>query len=736
MIPKTLVRAMFSALVIAASLAQAAPRPAAAIPASSVSLQSLSKAVLEQKSLAQQRLLGKFAEQNREQLSGMLARLALGYAAMQDKKYAEAVKQFEAARANPTLLQDYAEYYEAVSELALGNNQDAATLLNGFASRYPSSPLAPRATLQLAETLLALQRVSEAVPLLESPPQALPEPEATLLLGEAYQKSNRSADAVTSYRTVYYSYPASAEAEEAERHLKQLQGAMGAAFPAATAELWHTRADKLYDASRWADSLTAYRTMASLTTGAMLDHAQVGAAACQYQMGSTGPALTALEKLQLSDPDSRAERLYLMASAYRRLDRADRMEQQLQQLGKEYADSQWNEQALMMAGNYFFQQKDYEKAGDYYQMSYKQFPHGDNAAMSHWRVAWQAYRERRWPEAKHLLEEHILNFPSSPQLSAALYWLGRVMERESPAAAVPYYQKIVDVFPNYYYGLLARERLEELTSLPAGSAVPPEISLDQIERAIPVSPPADSAAASEQPTRERVRLLESAWLIDWAIAELRSVTASDPSAAWAGSEMARLEQERGRYHMALRYAKRSMPNYFSQNLSDLSRNVWELLFPRPWWDQLQKQAAAAKVDPFLLAGLIRQESEFDPQAKSRSNARGLMQLLPSTARMMARKVPDSRARRYRLASLYSPDINLVYGTFYFKQVLDQFGGTVEYALAGYNAGENRVAEWLKDGPFEEPAEFVESIPFTETRDYVQAVLRNAALYRALYSEGK
>ncbi|HEY7679023.1 MAG TPA: lytic transglycosylase domain-containing protein, partial [Terriglobia bacterium] len=148
------------------------------------------------------------------------------------------------------------------------------------------------------------------------------------------------------------------------------------------------------------------------------------------------------------------------------------------------------------------------------------------------------------------------------------------------------------------------------------------------------------------------------------------------------------------------------------------------------------QATAAKLDPYLVAGLIRQESEFDPRARSRSNARGLMQLLPSTARTVARKVPDSRARRYQLAALYTPDVNLVYGTHYLRQVLDRFNGNVEYALAGYNAGPERVDEWLRNGPYEDAAEFVESIPFTETRDYVQAVLRNAALYRQLYSDNQ
>jgi soluble lytic murein transglycosylase len=274
--------------------------------------------------------------------------------------------------------------------------------------------------------------------------------------------------------------------------------------------------------------------------------------------------------------------------------------------------------------------------------------------------------------------------------------------------------------------MLARERLAALPASQSDASL-----LSHIQRRAVAQP---ASSASEQPYRERARLLEAAWLLDWAFDELSAVLRSDPSAWWAGSEMARLEKERGRYHLALRYAKRYVPSYFAQEIPDLSRDVWELLFPRPYWEQLKQEAAAVKVDPYLVAGLIRQESEFDPLARSRSNARGLMQLLPSTARYMSRLIPDRRVKPYTLASLSKPEINLVYGIHYFKKVLDQFGGTVEYALAGYNAGENRVVDWLGDGPFDDVAEFVESIPFTETREYVQAVLRNAAVYRALYAE--
>ncbi len=109
---------------------------------------------------------------------------------------------------------------------------------------------------------------------------------------------------------------------------------------------------------------------------------------------------------------------------------------------------------------------------------------------------------------------------------------------------------------------------------------------------------------------------------------------------------------------------------------------------------------------------------------------GLMQLLPGTGRTTAREL---RVRRFTAEQLLVPDVNLELGTTYFRHLLDHFDGRVEYALAAYNAGADRVESWLQDGKFRDPAEFVESIPFTETREYVQAIMRNTSVYRRLYA---
>jgi soluble lytic murein transglycosylase len=142
-----------------------------------------------------------------------------------------------------------------------------------------------------------------------------------------------------------------------------------------------------------------------------------------------------------------------------------------------------------------------------------------------------------------------------------------------------------------------------------------------------------------------------------------------------------------------------------------------------------RNARERDLDPYLVAGLIRQESEFNPQAVSSAKAYGLTQVRPATGRQFAR---TSGVTRVTTGVLSQPVANLKIGCSILRSMLDHQGGKVEQTLAAYNAGPQRVVEWMGWSTYREPAEFVESIPFTETRDYVQAVLRNAEMYRRLY----
>jgi soluble lytic murein transglycosylase len=153
------------------------------------------------------------------------------------------------------------------------------------------------------------------------------------------------------------------------------------------------------------------------------------------------------------------------------------------------------------------------------------------------------------------------------------------------------------------------------------------------------------------------------------------------------------------------------------------------LFPQPYWSDLVADSQRNGLDPYLVASLIRQESEFNAGAVSHANAYGLMQLLPSVGKAAAKK---EGLKGFNTNMLLNPATNLQLGTLNLKQVLDRFGGQKEYALAAYNAGDVPIRQWLSSNDYKDVPEFVESIPYTETREYVQAILRNREMYRQLY----
>jgi soluble lytic murein transglycosylase len=247
--------------------------------------------------------------------------------------------------------------------------------------------------------------------------------------------------------------------------------------------------------------------------------------------------------------------------------------------------------------------------------------------------------------------------------------------------------------------------------------------------ALPQTQPIPSQSSPSTAARiERSRLLRTAGFADMADSELRFGAKNGGQPALLGMELA---ADADAPHLALRIMKSMAPDYLGLPLTAASRQFWELLFPLPYRGDLFENANAKGLDPYFVAGLIRQESEFDPQARSRAAALGLTQVRPVTGRQYARQAGVSG---FTPRLLFQPAANLKIGMAILRTMLDKNGGQLEHTLAAYNAGPEKAAEWLTWNAYREPAEFVESIPFTETRDYIQAVLRNADMYRRLYGQ--
>jgi soluble lytic murein transglycosylase len=333
------------------------------------------------------------------------------------------------------------------------------------------------------------------------------------------------------------------------------------------------------------------------------------------------------------------------------------------------------------------------------------------------------YRIRNYPEAARLMDEQIVRYPGGLEIPAALYWRGRIYEDEerNVPQAVNYYRRLSDVYADFYYANLARQRLAVLGAQPAVAAAP---ALNSANRA--PMPDLTGDLPENDTHLIKARLLANAALNEYIAPE---IAASPTSAEWGALAQAEIFVSYGELTRALQSMKHSGISFFTLPIDQVPAIYWQLMFPQPYWKELVADSGANSLDPYLVASLIRQESEFNAGAVSPANAYGLMQLLPSVGKSLAKK---HGIKHFSDNQLLDPTINLELGTINLKQAIDRYGGQVEYALAAYNAGDTPVRQWLASNDYKDVPEFVESIPYTETREYVQAILRNREIYRALY----
>jgi soluble lytic murein transglycosylase len=384
--------------------------------------------------------------------------------------------------------------------------------------------------------------------------------------------------------------------------------------------------------------------------------------------------------------------------------------------------SRWAEEALFLAGNYYWVQLARERSSVFYKRLVENFPTSPDAAPSQWRMAWVEVLKRQ-PDAPGLLAQHLRQFPGSQFTPDALYWLGRLAEEAGNSAlARSYYSKLVERYAQNYFQNLAATRLQALGPGPVAQAD----VLDTIPGVVPAQPVGDTIPPAAALRQSRADALRSIAFDASAELELRAAyaTTGEPRLLL---EAAQAAVAAGHVGAAIVTVRQIYPQLDARPFGEVPHDVWAAAYPLPFGTSIRQWSTHAGIDPMLTAGLIRQESAFSPEAQSNKNAIGLMQLLPKTARRLAKTAKV----KYSRASLFDPDYNVRLGTIYVSGLKKDFG-SVESALAAYNAGEERVAFWTTGQTYRDMAEFVDSIPFTETRDYVEIVSRNAEIYRKLY----
>ena len=687
-------------------------------------LASLVHAYRESPSSARRAAVESYAAAHANDTTGALARLALGVAAYEQKTYPAAIAALTPVQARLPQVADYAAYYLAAARV---ESNDTTVSAGDLAPAHPAaapSPVSGKAWLVEARALKTPDAAA-AIRLLRNHYAELPQPDGDLTMADCYRAANDLPNAADFYQRVYFQYVYGDAAARSAAALAALKSTMGAAYPQPLPEQKLRRAERLLELRDYAAARSEYQSLLSQLTGAPHERARVGIGASDFLRGRASPAYKHLRGLEVADSEAAAERLYYLEECARHLKNEDAMTAAIKELAVTYPQSPWRLKAMVSVANRYLV---VNRPDDYiplYRAAYESFPSAPVAALCHWKVAFHQYLHSAG-NAADLLAEHLRNYSGHPSTGAALYFLGRNFERQNDSAAArTAYQLLVDTFENTYYAMLARERLRSPEVERAGKTAPAAQWLASLQLSGAKAVPTESSPATTARI-ERSRLLRTAGLADLADSELRFGSRTDGQAPLLAMESAGAAETP---HRAMRIMKVMTPDYLSLPVQSAPRKFWELLFPLPYRSDLVESALDREIDPYLLAGLVRQESEFDPQAVSPAKAYGLAQVRPATGREFARQ---AGVRRFTTRALYEPAVNLKIGSSILRGMLTHNNGNLEQTLAAYNAGPARVAEWITWNTYREPAEFVESIPFTETRDYVQAVLRNAEMYRRLY----
>jgi soluble lytic murein transglycosylase len=710
------------------SLALAAITPCAL----AVSLDQLGRAYVSKPVLTNRAPLAAFAKAHPRDRDGAIALLTLAVADVDNGRAAEALENLRASRARLAAIGDYVSHYTAKALLALDRKAEALPELESVIAAQPPSPLRGTSVI-LAATLLTeaegLRNPTRAVTLLRTWIAEVPQPRGLSLYATALEAAGDATAAAIQYQKLWHEYPLSVEAALAGEALNRLELKLGAAYPPSMPEAMLRRASLLMDGRQTAKAISELNDLLGVLGGADRELARVRIGAARYKANSNLDAFQYLSSLSVTSPEADAERLYYHLSAARRLDRVEDMAAALETLAGRHPASRWRLEALVSAGNYYLLQNKPAEYEPLYRACADSFPNAAEAPYCHWKVVWTNYLQRR-PEAEALLREHLRRYSASSQNTpSALYFLGRLSERGGDmATARALYEQIASRFPGYFYAMLARDRLSDTG---VAAAVPSKPALSFLQSVgFSVKPAADGfqADAATRIRIERARLLAAGGLDQLAESELRFGARTDSRPNAIAVEIAQIATRRGAPETALRYVKSLAPRYLNWSLQEAPAEFWKFVYPLPYRDSFEKHSRANSLDAFLMAGLVRQESEFNPRAVSRANAIGLSQIRPGTGRQISRNLRIG----YRTSLLYDADANLRMGTWHLRKMIDSLNGDTVAALAAYNAGKSRADAWLTWGDFREPAEFIETIPFTETRDYVQIVLRNADMYRRLY----
>jgi soluble lytic murein transglycosylase len=469
----------------------------------------------------------------------------------------------------------------------------------------------------------------------------------------------------------------------------------------------------LFQARRWTGARQSYDRVKPFMTGDDRDRISMRIAAAEIALGRHREGREALRPY-LSGALAEESSFHFIA-ATRGLKLKDEHITLAHAFVEKYPTSAFAEEVLNnLASAYIIDDQD-DEADKVFREILNRYPAGRFTERAAWKAGWWAYRQGQFTDALQYFDRGAAQFPRSDYRPSWLYWSGRAAQQAGDVeTGVARLRLTATDYHNSYYGRLAVKRLEGQRG---GAAIP--ATLQRQPQGVPAIP-----------TAGRIASLLSVGLDREAMNELQYAQRVWGDSPQLQATVAVAHKRLGNVRAGINAMKRAYPQYLAAGGETLPVEILKVIFPVDYWPLLQKYAKERSLDPYVVAALVAQESNFDPVVRSHANAYGLMQVLPSTGRSYARRLG---VKPFSAKRLTEAEVNVRIGTQIFADTIRKFGG-VHFALAAYNAGDSRVVAWQREKPGLPQDEFIDDIPFPETQNYVKRILGTAEDYRYLYSE--
>ena len=643
----------------------------------------------------------------------------------------ETLKTFERAASDP-VLGGYALLYLGRIQLDLDGNRDAFATARRLQALSPTGYLREASLMLTADAAIGVGEYATALAALNQlaeRPGTQPVPAIELKRGRAALAAGERTLAIRALSRVYFEYPLSIEGAEAQT---VLSGASPATLKPSRESIasFLGRAERLFAGRQYGDARVAFNALSAIATGDDRDLVQLRVAECDYYVKRYTASLTGLAARSKAASGSTfstamlertAETEYFILGNMRELRDKD-YDARLRAFIERANSPLFIERALMDLAQFHVLANDDAKAAEVFAESYRRFPQGALAERAAWKAGWWAYRTGDYPAAARIFDSAAAGMRRADFRPAWLYWAAKARaEQKQTESALAAYSRAIADYRNTYYGRLAVRDLEAIQSAirPAGAG-----AVSPASRVMPST----VTGGMKPENAPLVEALLAAGMYEEAIGELRYVQMTIGTSPMIEATIAMALNQDGRLRLGINAMRRAYPEFLAAGGEALPQEILTVIFPVNHWEAINAHAREKKIDPYLLAALIAQESTFQADVKSSAGAWGLMQIMPPTGRQYATRLG---IRPFSTRRLIEPNVNLAIGTTYFAELLEKFGDAAP-ALAAYNAGPSRAVKWLSERPGLPRDEFIDDIPYPETQNYVKRILGTAEDYRRLY----